>query len=112
MNPANEPKHIAVSKSKGMTIEWGDGLASEYNLVYLRDRCPCATCSGSHGTPPRPKQEENPFQMYQEALRIESVEPVGSYAIKIRWSDGHDTGIYTWEYLRSISPQPPCTDRK
>ena len=104
MNPAAQPKHIAVKKSKGVTIEWADGHKSEYRLVYLRDRCPCATCAGTHGTTPRPKQEDSPFQMYQETTRIESVEQVGAYAIKIKWNDGHDSGIYTWEYLRGISP--------
>jgi DUF971 family protein len=67
VNPAIEPKHIAVSKSKGVTIEWADGAKSVYDLVYLRDYCPCATCTGSHGTAPRPKQseEKDPFQMSQ-----------------------------------------------
>jgi DUF971 family protein len=102
MNPAANPNHIAVSKSKGIQIDWADGLHSEYSLVYLRDHCPCATCTGAHGTPPRPKQGEDPFQMYTPAMKIEEVEPVGSYAIKIRWNDGHDAGIYTWEHLRSI----------
>ncbi len=99
-----DPVHIKVSKSRGLTIEWGDGLRSEYGLQYLRDRCPCATCTGAHGGEPAQKKEDNPFQLYRPALRIEKVEPVGNYAIQIRWNDGHDTGIYTWEYLRSISP--------
>jgi len=107
MNPAIDPEHIAISKSKGIKIDWKDGLHSEYGLKHLRDNCPCANCTGAHGTPPLQEQQaeeaKNPFQMYTPALRIEEVEPVGGYALKIRWSDGHDTGIYTWEHLRRIS---------
>jgi len=99
-----DPVHIKVSRSRGLTIEWADGRRSEYGLDYLRERCPCATCTGAHGGEPAPKKEENPLQLYRPKLKIEAIEPVGNYAIQIRWNDGHDTGIYTWEYLRSISP--------
>ena len=52
-NPSNEPEHIAISKSKGIKIDWKDGHHSEYALAYLRDECPCATCTGAHGTAPQ-----------------------------------------------------------
>lgn len=99
-----DPLHIAVSKSKGMTIEWSDGRRSQYSLRYLRDRCPCATCTGAHGTPPEPAAS-SPFPMFQPALKILRIEPVGNYALRIHWSDGHNTGLYTYEYLREISPE-------
>lgn len=101
MSGRNDPKHVAVSKSKGITIEWGDGRRSHYSLKYLRDRCPCATCTGAHG----PAPEASPFPILQPALKIVAVEPVGNYAIRIRWSDGHSTGIYSYDYLRTISPE-------
>jgi DUF971 family protein len=41
--------------------------------------------------------------MFKPALKMLSVEPVGNYAIRIHWSDGHSTGIYTWEYLRRLA---------
>jgi DUF971 family protein len=41
--------------------------------------------------------------MYKPALKIEEVAPVGNYALQIHWNDGHDSGIYTWDYLRSIA---------
>lgn len=112
MDRPSAPVHIAVSKSSGIRIDWQDGLHSEYPLAYLRDRCPCASCTGAHGAPPRktdysaPAQPvtDSPFQMYKPALRINRVSPVGNYALQIHWNDGHDTGIYTWDYLRSISP--------
>ncbi|MFN3322072.1 MAG: gamma-butyrobetaine hydroxylase-like domain-containing protein [Bryobacteraceae bacterium] len=105
-----EPEHIAISKSKGIQIDWKDGHHSEYKLTYLRDECPCATCTGAHGTQPQPSNYSNPspFQMYQPALKMLGVEEVGSYAIRIAWSDGHATGIYTWEHFRKICPCAVC----
>ncbi len=47
-----EPEHIAISKSKGIKIDWKDGHHSDYELPYLRDHCPCATCTGAHGGEP------------------------------------------------------------
>ena len=107
------PEHIAISKSKGIKIEWSDGHRSDYSLAYLRDECRCATCTGAHGTEPQPSnysvpQAANPFPIYRPALRMDSVEEVGSYAVRIRWSDGHTTGIYSWEHLRRICPCEKC----
>lgn len=101
-----DPEHISISKSKGIKIDWKDGRTSEYGLRYLRHHCPCAVCTGAHGTPPEaPPIEPSPFQMYAAPLRIVSVEPVGAYAIRILWSDGHASGIYSYEHLRKISPE-------
>jgi len=103
---SSEPEHLAISKSKGIKIDWKDGSTSEYGLRYLRHHCPCAVCSGSHGTPPQaPPIEPSPFQMYQAPLKMVTVEPLGNYAIRILWSDGHGSGIYSFEHLRKISPE-------
>ncbi len=48
--PSVQATRIAVSKSKGITIDWADGHRGEYALRYLRDICPCASCSGAHGS--------------------------------------------------------------
>ncbi len=110
---ATDPEHIAISKSKGIEIDWKDGHHSSYGVEYLRDWCPCASCTGSHGTEPRAKITEqpaapaSPFQMFTPRLKMNSIEPVGNYAIKIDWSDGHKTGLYSFDHLRSICP---CTD--
>jgi DUF971 family protein len=106
-----DPEHIAISKSRGINIDWKDAHHSTYDLVYLRDHCPCAACSGTHGTPPRPKstdQPANPFQMYTRKLKMDEVESIGNYAIRIKWSDGHATGIYSFEHLRKICPCEEC----
>ena len=104
----NDPEHIAISKSKGIKIDWKDGHHSDYGITYLRDKCPCATCTGAHGTPPREPEGNNPFQMYKPALKMLAVEPVGNHAIRINWSDGHNSGIYTFDHFREICPCPEC----
>jgi len=111
MTGISDPEHIAISKSKGIKIDWKDQHTSEYGLTYLRDKCPCATCTGAHGTPPRQPEAvvpASPFQMYKPTLKMLSVEAVGNYAIRIHWSDGHNTGIYSWEHLREICPCAEC----
>lgn len=112
------PEHIAISKSKGVKIDWSDGHRSEYSLAYLRDECPCASCTGAHGTEPqktdysKPQPANNPFPMFKPALKMLSVEPVGSYAFRISWSDGHNSGIYSYDRLREICPCPQCSQSR
>jgi DUF971 family protein len=106
-----DPEHISISKSKGIKIDWKDRHHSEYTLGYLRDECPCATCTGAHGTEPQKTNYSappSPFQMYKPALKMLSVEEVGHYAIRIEWSDGHSSGIYSFDHLRKICPCAEC----
>jgi DUF971 family protein len=104
---SSDPQHIAISKSKGITIDWKDGHHSPYALKYLRDHCPCAACTGAHGTEPV-KPSSSPLQLYTPTLKILEVQPVGNYAIGIKWSDGHSSGIYSYDHLRSICPCAEC----
>jgi len=110
--PANEPEHIAISKSKGVKIDWRDGHHSEYSLAYLRDECPCASCTGAHGTEPKKTnyaaEPKELFPMFKPVLKMLDVEQVGSYAIRIAWSDGHGTGIYSFDHFRRICPCEEC----
>ena len=112
------PDHIAISKSRGMTIDWADGHKSQYSVALLRDSCPCAGCTGSEGGVPQRTNyqaegngaggEKNPFKMYKPALKMLVVNEVGSYAVRIDWSDGHNTGIYSFRHLRQICPCESC----
>jgi len=108
----SEPEHIAISKSKGIKIDWKDHHHSDYPLAYLRDECPCATCTGAHGTEPQKSTYSSappsPFKLYEPTLKMLSVESVGNYAIRINWSDGHNTGIYSFDHFRKICPCPTC----
>jgi DUF971 family protein len=107
--PSSDPEHIAISRSTGVKIDWRDGHHSEYSLAYLRDSCPCASCTGAHGTPPQKTQlSTNPFEMYKPALKMASAEPVGNYAVRIAWNDGHNSGIFSFDYLREICPCEVC----
>ena len=111
-----DPEHIAVSKSKGIEIDWKDGHHSSFGVEYLRDWCPCATCTGAHGTEPRKKTTgapgkppaASPFQMYKAKDRMVAIEPVGNYALRITWNDGHASGIYSFDHLRGICPCAEC----
>lgn len=77
-----------------LRILWDDDDLSDYPFAYLRGWCPCAVCQG-HGGERNFIRVENP--------QLVSVGLVGNYALNPRWSDGHETGIYTFEYLRSLS---------
>ena len=57
-------------------------------------------------------EADNPFQMFKPALKMLSVEPVGNYAIRINWSDGHNTGIYSYEHFRRICQCAECRSRR
>jgi DUF971 family protein len=104
-----DPEHIAISKSKGIDIDWRDGRRSSFALEFLRDNCPCAVCTGAHGTEPQKtsysKPDPSPFRMYQPRLKMVSVEPAGNYGVRIQWSDGHGSGIYSWTLLRKLSEE-------
>ena len=104
-----DPEHIAISKSTGIKIDWRDGHHSDYGLAYLRDECPCATCTGAHGREPQKSNySKELFPMFKPALKMTAVEPVGHYAVRIHWNDGHSTGIYSFDHLRKICPCAEC----
>lgn len=109
----NDPEHIAISKSKGIEVDWKDGHHSSLPNALLRDECPCATCTGAHGTEPQKTTFSQPgsvnaFQMFKPAPKMLNIEPIGSYALRIFWNDGHSSGIYSWEHLRNICPCEEC----
>ncbi|HEY3743621.1 MAG TPA: DUF971 domain-containing protein [Bryobacteraceae bacterium] len=113
-----DPAHIAISKSRGMTIDWSDGHKSVYSVALLRDNCPCASCTGAEGGEPQrtnyqaEQKDTNPFQMYKPALKMLSVTEVGAYAVRIDWNDGHNTGIYSFRHLRQICPCEACKTKQ
>ena len=57
-----------------------------------------------HAAAPGAAPPANPFQMFKPALKMLGVEPVGNYAIRINWSDGHSAGIYSYEHFRRSVP--------
>jgi DUF971 family protein len=71
-----DPEHIAISKSTGIKIDWRDGHHSDYTVAYLRDECPCATCTGAHGTEPQKTnyRKQELFPMYKPTLKMHPLE--------------------------------------
>lgn len=104
MTLSADPKNIDVSLSRGVQIDWKDGHRSEYSLGYLRKNCPCASCRNS----PAAAAPSSPFPLYQKVLKMDGVEPIGRYALRFLWNDGHTSGIYSFEHLREICPCPEC----
>lgn len=94
------PTEINHVKSRGMVrITWDDGHVGEYAEVYLRGYCPCALCQG-HGSQRKFIDEPD--------AKLMGIRPVGNYAIEMHWHNGHSTGIYTFDYLRSLCPCSEC----
>jgi DUF971 family protein len=109
------PKKVRVKKTEGtgVEIDWKDGHQSVWNFAWLRNACPCATChedrekTGRLPGVAKPK-EQTPLKMYEPPVRPLEVTPVGKYALKFKWNDGHESGIYSWEYLRRICQCAMC----
>lgn len=87
---------VPIEEDNLLRILWDDDELSGYPLAYLRGWCPCAACQG-HGAERHFIEVNNP--------RLAGVSMVGNYALNPRWADGHETGIYTFEYLRELSEQ-------
>lgn len=81
--------------SRVLAVSWDDGATFELPFEYLRVHSPSAEVRG-HG----PGQET--LQVGKENVAITHIEPVGHYAIKLVFDDGHDTGLYSWSYLREL----------
>lgn len=91
------PKHIPTEinlnqKTRCLTVSFDDGSCFEMSCEYLRVNSPSAEVQG-HG----PGQEV--LQLNKENVNITAIEPVGNYAIKPVFDDGHNSGIYSWETL-------------
>ena len=96
------PTKLAVTDGNRLVIDWSDGERREYIFAELRDRCPCATCREKRAAP-APKTLFPVLQLQEaQPLSIKGMTPVGHYAYSIEFSDGHDTGIYTFELLREL----------
>jgi ATP-binding protein involved in chromosome partitioning len=105
-SPANTPTNIKAERDAGrVTIDWADGHHSQFNALELRLQCPCAFCKGEAG---RPGWLDTNPTLTPEQTQLVSMRLVGSYAIAPTWSDGHDTGYYTFEALRANCPCDAC----
>jgi len=95
--PAIEPKEIKHEDDSNVSITWGDDRRCRYRAVDLRRACPCAQCV-NEWTGERVLKAES----ISETIEIRDISLVGRYALNFRWSDGHETGIYSFRYLREF----------
>ncbi|MEO0588546.1 MAG: DUF971 domain-containing protein, partial [Planctomycetota bacterium] len=99
------PEHLDLDRERALTVRWSDGRVSIYPVRYLRKMSPSAEAKQL-----REEIAKNPLTVLPSSavsdgpLRAEAIELVGHYAVRVRFSDGHDTGIYSWRYLREIDP--------
>ena len=122
--PASVKVH--VSSGKGVDITWADGHASHYDFAYLRQECPCAMCNDERMKKAQGQEKDQQLKkenaarvaaappsslllpMYKPKLAAKSAHAVGNYALQIDFNDGHATGIYSFDFLRTICPCEEC----
>ena len=104
-----KPLKLEKWETQGIKIHWSDGHISQYRSGWLRARCPCAGC--------REKDKQAVAQptglkilpiFNSSSEQLASLEPMGHYAYNIAFKGGHDTGIYSFEYLRTICECDEC----
>lgn len=125
---ANAFRPIALERigESGLRITWSDGHSSEYSWRWLREHCPCASCreqrqsskGSASATVAANQKTASGGKIALAVLRTGEVAgspyhaiqvtPVGRYAYKMVWADGHDTGIYSFDLLRQLCQCPQC----
>jgi ATP-binding protein involved in chromosome partitioning len=96
-----KPLKVKVRDKEFLDITWDNGKENSLKLSNLRNQCPCALCNAE-------KDEWSPsyIPLYtREQLNIVQIKVVGTYALGIEWEDGHNTGIYDYEYLYKLFEQ-------
>ena len=103
------PQDLTVNREQQtLEIIWSDGHRSVYPLAGLRNVCPCAECRGGHEGMSAPVERAAIHQQPLKTWEISGAHLVGNYALSFVWADGHDAGIYTWDFLRALCPCPQC----
>ena len=95
------PKRIRLDRYHALHMTWRDDSEDEYPVAYLRAKCPCASCRET-------RADENPLRVLSDDILetevyVATMTPVGRYAVTFEFSDGHATGIYSFEYLCEIA---------
>ena len=94
----DSPTNIAVDRPRRQfVIDWPDGRTDRLGFATMRRDCPCAACvselTGERLLDPASVADD---------IDASAVELAGNYALRVRWSDGHDTGLFTWTHLRRL----------
>lgn len=92
------PKKISVSKDDNLIIEWNNGVTSTINKYLLRKSCPCAICEVERD------ENHHEYNLFRgDKTEIIDIEVIGQHAIKITWKDGHNAGMYEFQYLIDLA---------
>ncbi len=100
------PTEIERVGGREIRIRWEDGHESVYRNPELRFACACANCVEEWSGVRRIQREAIPDDIFPTGMEL-----VGNYAVQITWSDGHATGIYTYDALRQLCPCGECKAR-
>ena len=103
-----EPTNIQPIGNE-LAIQWNDSTESYFGLEFLRRACPCAACGGEPdvlGNISRPNVTYS-----DQSFQLTGFNMVGGYAVQPRWADGHDSGLYSFQYLRRLA-EPVASDSK
>ena len=98
--PSNIRAHQA---EQVLELAWPDDRVDRLPYRYLRGECPCATCR-DEWTGDRILDTST----IRQDLKLEGMEPVGSYAVRLAWNDGHSSGLFSWENLRRLAEDRPA----
>ncbi|MGH7560200.1 MAG: DUF971 domain-containing protein [Gemmatimonadales bacterium] len=104
MTAFTAPPRGIVRRDDGLLVDWdGAGHRALFPARDLRLACPCAECVEEMSGRPLLDPARVPLD-----IRPAGIDLVGGYGIRVRWSDGHSTGIYTFERLRQTCPCARC----
>lgn len=95
------PRNVRVHKEQGiLELVWSDHEISRLPFRTVRQNCRCAVCVDEFTG----RQLLNP-ESVPEDLGVDEISLCGNYALRVRWSDQHDSGLFTWNHLRSIGQE-------
>ena len=93
-----EPRQIIEESDSEISINWSDDTETKFNATDLRRSCPCAGCINEWTGEKILKAD-----LVKNDLSFSSISIVGRYALNFHFSDGHDTGIYSFQYLMELT---------
>ncbi|MBS1792598.1 MAG: DUF971 domain-containing protein [Acidobacteria bacterium] len=93
-----EPVQIIEESDRELAIKWSDDAETNYNAPQLRRACPCASCVNEWTGEKILREDSVPDDIF-----VSSISVVGRYALNFHFSDGHNTGIFTFQYLRKLA---------
>jgi DUF971 family protein len=89
------PTEIRLKQGRTLAVSFEDGMSFDLSAEYLRVESPSAEVQGHSAS-------QKILVTGKQNVRIVAVEPVGNYAVRLRFDDGHNTGLFTWDYLRHL----------